>query len=408
MASLKLVLRTNKKKTDGTSPLYLRIIEDRKARFVSTGVYLSPRDWNEDRQEVRKSHLLQVRLNDDLKRLLHNAEAAALSSRVRKQGAETDAVLSEISGKTEGDVYAFCLAFAERLHNTGRFYSWKRVKVLVQKLKAFLGDKPLTFRDLDGAFLGRFERYMREKLKNRPNTIAKDHQVLRRVVSEAIRAKLMDMSENPYLGYKVTTEKTVKSKLTVEQIRALEELVLTPGSPLAVARDAFLFSFYSAGTRFGDLCQLSWANVSEDQDGKRIEYRMSKTGKPRSIKLFPQAQTILARYQTGTNRPHDLIFPILKPGRDYSDPIEVRRCISSRNVVVNKNLKRLASLAGITSHVSFHVSRHSFADYARRMGVSIYDIMQMLAHHSLKVTELYFADSDQTSMDREMDRMFAA
>jgi hypothetical protein len=34
--------------------------------------------------------------------------------------------------------------------------------------------------------------------------------------------------------------------------------------------------------------------------------------------------------------------------------------------------------------------------------------MQMLAHHSLKVTELYFADSDQTSMDREMDRMFAA
>jgi integrase len=409
MSSLKLVLRANKRKSDGTSPVFLRVIENRKARYVSTGVYLSPKDWNEDRQEVRKSHPTYNRLNDDLKRLLHNAEAAALSNRVMRKGTATEAVLSELQGKDAGDVYSFALAFAQRLHDTGRFYSWKRVKVLVGKLKDFREQKPLTFRELDTAFLSRFERYMREELKNRPNTIAKDLQVLRRVISEAIRARLMEMGANPFLGHKVTTEKTVKAKLSVDEIRALEGLTLTPGSALAVARDAFLFSFYCAGIRFGDLCQLAWSNVTtrKGHEGARLEYRMSKTGKPRSIKLIPSALAILERYRRKGAGGHDLIFPILKPGRDYSDPIEVRRCIGSRNVVVNKNLKRLAALAEIKSHVSFHVSRHSFADYARRMDVGLYDIMQMLGHHSLKVTERYFADADQASMDKEMDRMFA-
>ncbi len=40
MASIKLVLRTNQEDKTGHSPLYIRGIKDRKAKFVATGVKL--------------------------------------------------------------------------------------------------------------------------------------------------------------------------------------------------------------------------------------------------------------------------------------------------------------------------------------------------------------------------------
>ena len=57
MASLKIVIRTNKKKVDGTCPLALRIIKDRKTRFVFTGQYILEKDWDAEGKEKGYSYL---------------------------------------------------------------------------------------------------------------------------------------------------------------------------------------------------------------------------------------------------------------------------------------------------------------------------------------------------------------
>ena len=55
-ATVKLVLRKHKRKADGTAPVWLRITANRKSRYLSTGIYLEPRHWNETKQRVRAAH----------------------------------------------------------------------------------------------------------------------------------------------------------------------------------------------------------------------------------------------------------------------------------------------------------------------------------------------------------------
>ena len=46
MASVKLIFKENKIDINGEIPLYIRIIKDRKTKFVSIGVKLKPEYWN--------------------------------------------------------------------------------------------------------------------------------------------------------------------------------------------------------------------------------------------------------------------------------------------------------------------------------------------------------------------------
>jgi site-specific recombinase XerD len=86
----------------------------------------------------------------------------------------------------------------------------------------------------------------------------------------------------------------------------------------------------------------------------------------------------------------------------------IRRRISSKNALVNKHLKTLAEMIETDIALSFHVSRHSFADYARASGVDLYAISKALGHSNLKVTETYLKSFDHDAVDAAMDGLFNA
>lgn len=403
MATLKFVLRTNKRKADGTIPVFLRITENRKSRFVSTGITIEERHWNPDKEEVRRSHPQYAVFNDDLTRLKHEAQTATIEikgSRKRKLSAE--AVKKELQGRGASQFLPFAEAYAEEWLAKGKYWEWRKIHVVINKLKSFVGGDDLAFSDIDNAFLVRFSRYMRERLKNRTNTVAKNLQILHRIIKRAVQDGLVAPGDDPFLYFSVKTEPTTKEKLSIEEVRALEALDLPLGSELELARDAFLFSFYCAGIRFGDVCRLKWKNVA----GGRLTYRMAKTQRPKSVKLQPQAEAILSKYGPGERDPEGLVFPILD--RDYDDEVLVRRRISSKNVMVNRHLKTLAKLIKTNVNLSFHVSRHSFADYARTSGMDLYSISKALGHSNLKMTEVYLNSFDHEAVDNAMDRLFGA
>ena len=81
MATLKYIIRPGKVRANGEAPIYLRITQSRKSRFMSTGVYLQERDWNPERQQVRKSHPLAVKLNDHLQTELLQARGKVMQAR---------------------------------------------------------------------------------------------------------------------------------------------------------------------------------------------------------------------------------------------------------------------------------------------------------------------------------------
>ena len=55
MATVKVILRKDKinEKTN-LAPLFIRIIKDRKSKFISLGVKVVPKFWNEENMGIKK------------------------------------------------------------------------------------------------------------------------------------------------------------------------------------------------------------------------------------------------------------------------------------------------------------------------------------------------------------------
>ena len=132
---------------------------------------------------------------------------------------------------------------------------------------------------------------------------------------------------------------------------------------------------------------------------------MKKTNEATSIGLVPQALEILEKYQHRNTGPEERVFSILD-GYNISTPAKVHQSISTRNVLTNKYLKKIQEMAGIETPISFHLARHSLADYLRKKGWSIYDISKVLAHANVRVTEQYLKGFDSTDLDEKFGRVF--
>ena len=99
------------------------------------------------------------------------------------------------------------------------------------------------------------------------------------------------------------------------------------------------------------------------------------------------------------------VFPILD-GYDISTPEKLDRAVQSRNALVNRNLKKLALLARIKPGVSFHMSRHSFADLALQSGWGVRKIQSALGHKDVQTTENYLKDFDPEFIGQELSELF--
>lgn len=59
------------------------------------------------------------------------------------------------------------------------------------------------------------------------------------------------------------------------------------------------------------------------------------------------------------------------------------------NLTVNRHLKEIAEICGIKKHLTFHLSRHTFATLTMSKGVSLESVSKMLGHKDIKTTQIY-------------------
>ena len=108
---------------------------------------------------------------------------------------------------------------------------------------------------------------------------------------KSIKLLSRSQADNPFFQFKVSEPRGKRDKLSIEDLQAIEDLDLEGGSLIWHVRNYFLFSFYCAGVRFGDMAKMKRSNVVANGSGPRLEYQMSKTGNGKSLKLLPQART---------------------------------------------------------------------------------------------------------------------
>jgi integrase len=388
------VLRRSKARADGRAPVWIRITADRKSRYISTGIQIEPGYWNDTKRVVRRSHELASAYNAKIRTLRLDAEKAALNA------SSAQAVKAEVTSDGSSLTHYF-ESFIGNLRARDQYWERKKYQTTLNKLHEALGDS-LSWDDLTPKALRNLERHCREVRENNPNTTRKELSRVRRVVNRAIKDGVIRAGEDPFLRYELPEGVTPeRRRLSVKEIRAVEDLDLPVESDLRRDRDAFVLAFFGGGIRFGDVCQLTPENV---EDG-RLRYRMMKTGTGVSIDLPDKALSIIERWTEAHSGP--FLFPYLEEGDDR-DPVHLRKRISVWNQMANRSLKALARQAEIASpdEVTFHVARHSFADYARKRADNLYDVSKALGHSSLTITESYLAAFDQDAVDRLTKKMW--
>ena len=98
---------------------------------------------------------------------------------------------------------------------------------------------------------------------------------------------------SPFREVHFKTEKTVKRCLETDVIKKVSRLELEEGSTVSLARDIFMFSFYTRGMSFVDIALLKKADLFPDE----ICYRRHKTGQLMRVGMNRQIIRILTKYE---------------------------------------------------------------------------------------------------------------
>lgn len=385
MASIKIILRTSKINSAGEAPLCIRIIKNRKAKFIFLNYRIKPEYWDNENRKVKKSYFNSSRMNAFIAQKVAEAENAALKLETGDNSVSSLKIKEQVMGRTsESFIRYFERNNAELEHNQ-QMGSFDKAKSVLQKLKKYLKGRDLLFDEITIYWLRNFETYLRDDLDNKTNTVHATLKVIRKLINCAIREELFPYDKNPFLRYKLKWENVRKEFLTEGELRSLELLDLVPGSRKDTHRNMYVFACYTGGLRISDVLQLRWKNF----DGEKILTQTQKTNSTLSIKLPSKALDILQQYKKEDSSPEHFIFPIFNNETDYSDKRVLFRAISSATAYTNTDLKDFVKMLGLSKHIHFHTSRHTWATRALQKGMRIEYVSKLMGHSNVKVTQSY-------------------
>ncbi len=402
MPSYNIELNNKPIKGSNEYTLLLRVTVNRKHTRLKMDHAIQAKHFNPSPKQnkyVRSSHPKHATINTDIDDLIQEAKDA-----VKDLGKENKLVsASSVKQRMKQENYSSVIEFGKSvmigMNENKQVGSAKKYKTLLNRLGEFSESGDLLFIEVTHSFLEKFHRYLISK-GNNETTASKYMETFRTIYRKASVEGLTDQLTNPFLNYKIKRGQVNKDRLNQDEILAIEGLDLPEKSLIWHVRNAFMFSFYCAGIRASDILQMKWRNIVNG----RLVYQMQKTNRAHSIKLQDQAIAVLELYGPGDSESY--IFPYLSNEIDYSDPVFLFNQIGAKTALLNKYLKKIATIAEIEKNISTHTARHSFADIARQKTDNIYTLSKSLGHSSIKITEAYLASFDEKAVDDMMDEIF--
>ena len=167
-----------------------------------------------------------------------------------------------------------------------------------------------------------------------------------------------------------------------------------------LARDIFLFSYFSAGINYKDIATLCYSDLV---DG-RIYYRRHKTGKEMNCRLMPQAQEIIEKYSRDEAKEDDYIFPILDRTLHHFEQ-QIFNRLHKVLIHINRELKAWSKQIGLRTPLTTYVARHTYATVLKRSGVNIAIISESLGHSDLSTTQIYLDSFENSQIDEAMKHL---
>ena len=384
-AKVDAVLYTSKTLADGSHPIMIRIREDGKRRYFSTGCSCKKSQWNKATGTVKSSVYEAVKIN--------NKVGFLISEKWREIFAKLDKESEGNNAPTVGEIFASLMDELKRADKIGNASVYSTAKNMIAQILGQKLDFPIEKIDLDA--LNKIDAYMRSKCL-KETTMHNRMRTIRAVWNYAIKKKYASRDAYPFAEFSLSrySTKTTKRAISKEQVKAVINYNLPDDcSPwMKLARDMFAFSYLCGGVPFYDLCTLNEKNLTSGS----LRYTRKKTHLEVKVAVPARAMEIVNEWKPKSK---GYLFPILDASRHLTEQSQRNR-IHKVYVKINGALKEIGRALGIESNLTTYVARHSFATVLKREGVPLEIISEALGHQDLSTTKIYL---DSFSNDQMLE-----
>lgn len=375
----------------GEAAIFMRITANGTRVECNTGKSIEPHLWNQAKERVKGSSKKAIDLNNfiddtEIKMFKLFQEMQEDGSVVTAQELHNRYFNIGPHKKVERMIIATfqehnqeCRALMGRDFELGTIKKYETITRLLQRYiakKYETADLPLT--SLDRDFVHGFELYLKIDRNQQQNTVARYMKGLKKITNRALANEWI--TKDPFAGFKVKTVQTDPTFLTLDELHIIYKHHFD--GALEVVRDMFIMAAFT-GLAFIDISNLRSEHVVTDNDGNMwIRKPRQKTEIVQNIPLLDIPKEILAKYENNAKA--------AKKGTLLPVPC---------NQVMNRYLKEIGTLCGISKVLTTHVARHTYATVCLSQGVRIENVSKMLGHTSIKMTQHYARVLDSSIME---------
>ena len=369
-------LKRDKQKKDGSVPVYCRITIDGKEARFGMKKDIDPKLWNIKEGKATGKSAESSEINALLEKTKAGIHKIYRDVQERENAVSAEKVKNIFLG-IDSKQYMLMKAFDEHVEEKfnligkrivkSTYYRYYYLRIRLSEFlleKYHLSDIPL--REINYQFIRDFEIYLLTVRGNKQSTIAQYLINLKKIVELAYKNEWI--FRNPFINYKIEDEKSERGYLTQREVEILMNWKLD--KKLERTRDVFIFCCFT-GLSYIDVFKLTREQIQLSIDGQQwIMGKREKTDVDYFIPMMEIPKKILEKYKSH----------IFKDGKLL--PVKV-------SLTVNRHLKEIAEICGIKKHLTFHLSRHTFATLTMSKGVSLESVSKMLGHKNIQTTQIY-------------------
>lgn len=447
----------HKSNKDGLYPIKIKLYENRKNKYIITGLSVQKIQWSTTNNRVLKNHPKADYFNSIIKNLLDSYNGAQT---------EKEEIIGEQESGTLGDL------FGERIrdfNSKNRISAVKRYTTILRHLKELkLNTLPLN--TINKEHIRLFNMYLINKRKLSNSALRNYNKVVKTALNYAEdNPRFVLPRTNPYHKFDPIRENGgTRVTLKLQNIHTLDEAIhfeIPLFSNEFIATSHFLLAFYLMGIRFNDLIKLKWSNLRFNE----VVYTMTKTGQVMNCFLNDKILNIIKYYLPETiypknpeqymackNKEGQEIFKLEVKYREYrnliinselsqtqredfekvilerdkllriiinkysrnrnedilgdnfngiNDAQKTYEKISSLNAKTNKSLKNIAYQYEIEPF-SYYSARHTFAHNFRKTTNDLYKVSKALGHSSTTITENYLKAFESLELYEDTDKFY--
>lgn len=386
MATVKVKLRPSSV-VGRAGTIFYQVTHRRATQQTTTNIRLQPNEWDAMIEQVALSvadrSIIQNRIDSDialLKRIVKDLDNSGVTYSVG------DIVKRFKSPECHVLVLDFMQNQIRLMRNANRLGTALNYEKTMKNFAEFLGGVNLPFSAMTEQLIADYNAFLVQRGMVR-NSISFYMRIMRAVYNKAVRQKLVDQP-HPFTEVYTGIDRTRKRAVSESVISQLYKLKLLEGTPLALARDIFIFSYCTRGMAFVDIAYLKKENIHNGV----ICYARRKTGQLLSVRIEPSIQRIIDRYSSALS---PYVFPILTSTDTKVVYEEYQVAINNHNRLLRKLSKMLSGDCKLTSYTS----RHSWATAARNHNVPISIISAGMGHTSEQTTQIYLTMLENSVID---------